>query len=409
MLLVIALLARCVTSTTIIDLSQDWVIATDANAEAALDAVVEEDILAYSLVHGGKIIAEYYRDGRDASDTAAIWSVTKSWTSLLIGTLVKDGLLTRQTTLGDIFVELDWSDIEDGDAKKTITIEDLLQMESGYAEDGGYLGHVFGGLEGALDFGKYDESETGSFHYVNHHILSYVVLELTGSTPLEYASEKVFPALGINPDEMSWSARFDGVEHAAFGMKQTPRQMLKLGQLMLQGGDDLVDAAWISSTFTDAPGNSGSEGGYGYRWWLPPPSRTGGATCWLALGADGQMVAVFPDLDAVIAIQSDEEEEDSSYAIGKIVPSVIADLTSTPRPTPGPTPSPGNPTAAPVVAPSPRPTPESTPRPTPSEASDPTLAPSAMESTDNAARASIASIVVVAFFVAAVCSDVLLM
>ena len=82
MLLVIAFLARCVTSTTIIDLSQDWVVATDANAEAALDAVVEEDILAYSLVHGGKIIAEYYRDGRDASDTAAIWSVTKSWTSL---------------------------------------------------------------------------------------------------------------------------------------------------------------------------------------------------------------------------------------------------------------------------------------------------------------------------------------
>ena len=64
MLLVIALLARCVTSTTIIDLSQDWVIATDANAEAALDAVVEEDILAYSLVHGGKIIA----DGNSGSE-----------------------------------------------------------------------------------------------------------------------------------------------------------------------------------------------------------------------------------------------------------------------------------------------------------------------------------------------------
>ena len=59
-----------------------------------------------------------------------------------------------------------------------------------------------------------------------------------------------------------------------------------IGQLMLQGGDDLVDAAWISDTFTDASGNSGSEGGYGYRWWLPPPSLTGGATCWLALGAD---------------------------------------------------------------------------------------------------------------------------
>ena len=33
MLLVIAFLARCVTSTTIIDLSQDWVVNTDAKAE----------------------------------------------------------------------------------------------------------------------------------------------------------------------------------------------------------------------------------------------------------------------------------------------------------------------------------------------------------------------------------------
>ncbi len=391
-------LAHGVTSTTV-DLSQDWAVAIDANAKSTLDVVVEEDILAYSLVHGGKIIAEYYRDGRDASDTAAIWSVTKSWTSLLIGTLVKDGRLARQTTLREVFVDLDWSAIEDGDAKKTITIEDLLQMESGYTEDGGYLGHVFGGLEGALDFGKYDESETGSFHYVNHHILSYVILDLTGQTPLEYASETVFPALGIDPDEMSWTRRSDGVEHTSFGLYQTPRQMLKLGQLMLQGGDDLVDAAWISSTFTDAPGDSGSEGGYGYRWWLPPPSLTGGATCWLALGADGQIVAAFPDLDAVIAIQSDEEKEDSSYAILYLVPDVIAGMTSTPKPTPGPTATPGNPTAAPVLAPTPRPAPESTPRPTPSEASDPTLAPSA--TTDNAARASVASIGIVAFVVVA--------
>ena len=106
-----------------------------------------------------------------------------SWTSLLIGTLVRDGRLTRQTTLGEIFDEDVWSDVDDAEAKRRITIEDLLQMESGYTDDGGYLGHVFGGLEGALDFGKYDASETGSFHYVNHHILSYVILELTGITP----------------------------------------------------------------------------------------------------------------------------------------------------------------------------------------------------------------------------------
>ena len=37
-------LAHGVTSTTV-DLSQDWVVNTDAKAEAALDAVVEEDMI----------------------------------------------------------------------------------------------------------------------------------------------------------------------------------------------------------------------------------------------------------------------------------------------------------------------------------------------------------------------------
>lgn len=173
--------------------------------------------------------------------------------------------------------------------------------------------------------------------------------------------------------------------------------------------------SWIRDTFNEYHGNTGRTC-YGYRWWLPRPSRTGGARCWLAEGADGQMVAVFPDLGAVIAIQSDEEKEDSSEAIRNLVPAVIAALTSTPRPTPGPTrrptpgptpgptrrptpgptpgptPSPGNPTAAPVFTPTPRPTPEPTPRPTQSDtdsALDVLESTPAPSTSDNAARASI--------------------
>ena len=87
-----------------------------------------------------------------------------SWTSLLIGTLVRDGRLTRQTTLGEIFDEDVWSDVDDAEAKRRITIEDLLQMESGYTDDGGYLGHVFGGNTDGLDvIGSVEELETMSW------------------------------------------------------------------------------------------------------------------------------------------------------------------------------------------------------------------------------------------------------
>ena len=82
-----AWLACACVGTTAVDLSQDWVVETNAEAEARLDAAVAGDILSYALVHGGRIVSEYYRAGRDESSTAALWSVTKSWMALLIGTL----------------------------------------------------------------------------------------------------------------------------------------------------------------------------------------------------------------------------------------------------------------------------------------------------------------------------------
>ena len=62
----VALLACACVGTTAVDLSQDWVVETNAEAEARLDAAVAGDILSYALVHGGRIVSEYYRAGRHA-------------------------------------------------------------------------------------------------------------------------------------------------------------------------------------------------------------------------------------------------------------------------------------------------------------------------------------------------------
>ena len=342
----VAWLACACVGTTAVDLAQDWVVDTNAEAEARLDAAVAGDVLSYALVHGGRIVAEHYRDGRDASSTAALWSVTKSWMALLIGTLEKDGLLTRQSTLGELFGAADWTQVSDAAAKQQVTVEDILQMESGFEEDGWLFEHYFGGLVGALNFGTFVASETGQFNYQNHHLLSYVVYELTGLTPLAYASQNVFPALGIEPSELAWDANSEGVSYGAFGLYMCARQMLKLGQLMLQGGDDLVTPAWVSDTFTDSTSGDPGWAGYGYLWWLPRWE-----TSYLAIGYNGQFVAIYPDHDAVFVIQSDDTTSDaSSWDLLGEVPSVIAGLP------PAPTPAPSTPTAMAARAPTRRPT-----------------------------------------------------
>ena len=336
----VAWLACACVGTTAVDLAQDWVVETNAEAEARLGAAVAGDILSYALVHGGRIVSEYYRAGRDESSTAALWSVTKSWMSLIIGTLEKDGLLTRQSTLGELFGAADWTQVSDAAAKQRVTIEDILQMESGFEEDG-WLFYQQHDLVGVLNFGTFDAAETGQFHYQNNHLLSYVVLEVTGLTPLEYASEQVFPALGIDPSELSWWANNEGVSYGAFGLFMCARQMLKLGQLMLQGGGDLVTPAWVSATFTDSTSGDPGWAGYGYLWWLPRWE-----TSYLAIGYNGQFVAIYPDHDAVFVIQSDDTTSDaSSWDLLGEVPSVIAGLP------PAPTPAPSTPTRRPTSAP----------------------------------------------------------
>ena len=341
----VAWLACACVGTTAVDLAQDWVVETNAEAEARLGAAVAGDILSYALVHGGRIVSEYYRAGRDESSAAALWSVTKSWMSLIIGTLEKDGLLTRQSTLGELFGAADWTQVSDAAAKQRVTIEDILQMESGLEEDG-WLFYQQHDLVGVLNFGTFDASETGEFHYQNNHLLSYVVLEVTGLTPLEYASEQVFPALGVDPSELAWGANSEGVSYGAFGLFMCARQMLKLGQLMLQGGDDLVTPAWVSDTFTDSTSGDPGWAGYGYLWWLPRWE-----TSYLAIGYNGQFVAIYPDQDAVFVIQSDDTTSDaSSWDLLGEVPSVIAGLPPAPTPAPS-TPTPSAPTRRPTSAP----------------------------------------------------------
>ena len=334
-------LAASACGTTVVELWRDWVVDINADAKAALDAAVADDILSYALVHSGRIVAEYYRSGRDESSTAAIWSVTKSWMSLIIGTLEKDGLLTRQSTLGDIFDAVDWTQVSDAAAKKLVTVEDLLQMESGFETDG--QDSQLHSLLEQLNYGDFDASETGKFHYQNNHLLSYIVLELTGLAPEAYAlrSGGVFPALGISWLEYAWWANDEGVSYGAWGLHMSARQMLKLGQLYLQGGDDLVTPAWVADTFTDSTSGDPGSIGYGYLWWLPWDGAS-----YLAIGYNGQFVAIYPDHDAVFVIQSDDTTSDaSSWDLLGEVPSVIAGLP------PAPTPAPSTPTLRPTSAP----------------------------------------------------------
>lgn len=79
------------------------------------------------VIENGSIVSSYLSDDADPKKPIQLNSVTKSWMSFLFGTLVDDGLLSLDETLGDIFPDDDaWAGVTDGSTEP----EGELQLRS---------------------------------------------------------------------------------------------------------------------------------------------------------------------------------------------------------------------------------------------------------------------------------------
>ena len=66
-----------------LDLSQPFHKAVNYNANTAscaLDGQFARNTRGYALLHGGKLLAQNYKEGYSNSSRFVQWSVTKSWT-----------------------------------------------------------------------------------------------------------------------------------------------------------------------------------------------------------------------------------------------------------------------------------------------------------------------------------------
>jgi CubicO group peptidase (beta-lactamase class C family) len=109
--------------------------------------------------------------------------------------------------------------------------------------------------------------------------------------------------LGITAVE--W-IRVKGDTDAGGGLRLRPRDMAKIGQLVLAGGRwtdrQVVSKAWIDASMTPRIGAT-SLFFYGYLWWLGRSLHNGREVHWAgALGRGGQSIRIVPELDLVVAV-----------------------------------------------------------------------------------------------------------
>ncbi|CAH0999097.1 hypothetical protein LEM8419_00392 [Neolewinella maritima] len=262
------------------------------------------------ILQDGKLVAERYAEGYTANTPLLGWSMTKTLTGLLVGTLTPTPSADKGSfaTVGGrrgLFPEL-WTD-----KRREISLADLLHMNSGLAWNEGYgtLTDATVMLHERPDFadfalrsqltelpGTYWAYSSGT----SNILMEYLRREVGGNDALYGLIDSVFgkvaPSLLIEPDQ---SGRPVG---SSYGWA-TARDWARLGQLMLQDGvwdgDTLLPAGWVD--FMREPA-AGSEGVYGGHLWLPGPDIPAlPADAYMMRGFQDQRVFIVPSRNMVIA------------------------------------------------------------------------------------------------------------
>jgi CubicO group peptidase (beta-lactamase class C family) len=268
------------------------------------------------------VFEEYFYDyGRDYRHDLA--SITKSITSLLVGSTIEQGYLEG---VGEKVLPFfpEYLPLEQPDERaENITIENLLTMRSGWECDDWnpasrtyYLKMQPTEIATILNFPmKHQPGFAFSYCTSGTAVLNAIIAKASGMELSQFASQSMLEPLGIQ--DVIW----DGINSfGGFGgiLLMRPRDMARIGLLALLNGDwqgeQIIPKDWIQQSVQKhigLPYNQTWGNGYGYLWWLSDV-QCGGTKIhsFTASGHGGQVITIFPELEMVVVITGSNYQND---------------------------------------------------------------------------------------------------
>ena len=286
-------------------------------------------------VHGllvarqGKLVFESYFHGYSREQAHDTRSAGKSFASLLVGMAIDHGAkLSAQTPVLSLFPEYQTLKHVDG-AKRAITVGDLMSMSSGFAcddtaEDSPGGEDKMQGQQDERDWYRYTldlpmvqdpGADKAVYCSAGINLLGGVVRNATGRQLTELFRDWIAGPMQMRGYHLNLTPDDDA--YMAGGIQLRPRDMLKLGQLYLDGGvwhgQRLVDSKWIDASVARRT-TFGPNHDYGYAWHLHTfRVQNHDYRAYAAEGNGGQFVIVVPELDLVVAITAGSYREFSTW------------------------------------------------------------------------------------------------
>ena len=280
------------------------------------------------VVRSGAIVFEEYYGSERQTSRHVMYSVTKSFTSTLLGVALDQGLLSgTDARVLDLLADDPPADA-DNPAKLDMTVEHLLTMTTGFAWVEG--DPAYRAMYTSPNWVRYMlnlpvEAQPGTtFNYCSgcSHVLMGVVAQQVGMDATEFAEKYLFEPLGIR--DYTWETDAQGIPIGGWGLHITARDMAKFGYLFLHEGQwdgkQIVSAEWVKAATSRQVDESGRLD-YGYQWWVDE-----GQGAFAALGRGGQMIYVVPALDLIVVTTADMNgNHDPLFALIDefIIPAVV--------------------------------------------------------------------------------------
>lgn len=277
---------------------------------------------AFLVLHGGGVVAEYYRSGFAPEDSHLVMSVSKSMCGLTVGALVDEQKIKPAAAVVDYVPELA------GSAYDGRTVQDVLDMiiHVDYNED--YLDpssevQAHDRSAGWRTLREGDPADiytflttlkgngtAGEFQYcsANTDVLAWIVERVTGLRYSDALSKYLWSKIDAGHDA-SITVDSTGFGYANGGVSCTARDLARVGQVMLDGGmapgGRVVSERWVNSIFDGGDTSAMTDqsftalhplGSYTRQWWCTGNHR--GVVA--GVGIHGQSLWIDPQAGAVI-------------------------------------------------------------------------------------------------------------
>jgi len=288
----------------------------------------EGNIHSVLVVRHGKLVFEKYFTGIDEHLGNPVGevtfgpeirhdarSMTKSVTDLIVGIAIDRGWIKSiDASVFSFFPQ--YADLRTPE-KDRITLRDLLTMSSGlewhefdtpYTSDANSENQ----MDNAKDPYRYaleqpiaaPPGRVWNYNSGSTELLGAILRQASGKPLDQLARSLLFEPLGIT--DLEWYKYAQGNPSAAAGLRLRPRDLAKIGQLVLQrgawNGKQVVSSGWIDASTTPQI-NGFLVFFYGYQFWLGRSLVDRHPVNWAAAwGLGGQRVFIVPDLDLVVVV-----------------------------------------------------------------------------------------------------------